>query len=169
MKLTFTTAALAALIAFSFSSCTEKKENTIQNGARLMFMREMPEANIISISQEDSIFGKHYMSTQQTEEVNGVIADVVKEVADLTAAAATGKSFTKQEKEIINLYMSMLDKTTKELKASNSKKEDFSGYLVRIDYKATTKSGESYKAERWMYMNKELTAKVRQFEFPLPR
>ena len=47
-------------------------------------------------------------------------------------------------------------------------KKEWTGWKVKIDYRAVTHHGMKYNAERWFFISRDGKAVVRTFELPLP-
>lgn len=49
-----------------------------------------------------------------------------------------------------------------------SKKGEFSGWKVRIDYSCVDAKGTPYRSERWCFIDKDGTQAYKNFDLPLP-
>ena len=49
-----------------------------------------------------------------------------------------------------------------------NEKGEWSGWKLRVDYKAKDKYGNTYRAERWLFFDKDGKAIHKSFELPLP-
>ena len=50
----------------------------------------------------------------------------------------------------------------------NTPKGEWSGWKVKIDYECVDKDGMKYRAERWVFFDREGKDVVKTFEIPLP-
>ena len=47
-------------------------------------------------------------------------------------------------------------------------KGEWSGWKLRVDYEAKDKDGDTYRAERWLFFDKDGKTIHKSFELPLP-
>ena len=78
--------------------------------------------------------------------------------------------FNPDDKYVIELAERQM-KAMSELRSTiydSDKKGEWSGWKVRVDYQAMGKNDVEYKAERWLFIDKDGKEVMRSFDIPLP-
>lgn len=127
--------------------------------------QEKPE--ILGISEPDSAFGTGYLSPKEKESMMSVMQKVTETIMKRTNNMT---EFNPDDKYVIDLAERQM-KTMSELRSTiydSDKKGEWSGWKVRVDYQAKGKNDVEYKAERWLFIDKDGKEVVRSFDIPLP-
>ena len=122
---------------------------------------------ILGISEPDSAFGTGYLSQKEKESMMTVMQKVTETIMKRTNNMT---EFNPDDKYVIDLAERQM-KAMSELRSTiydSDKKGEWSGWKVRVDYRATSHSGQDYKAERWLVIDKDGKEVVRSFDIPLP-
>ena len=122
---------------------------------------------ILGISKPDSAFGKGYLSQKEKESMMAVMQKVTQTIMKRTNNMT---EFNPDDKYVIDLAERQM-KAMSDIRSiiyESDKKEEWSGWKVRVDYKAKGKNDVEYKAERWLFIDKDGKEVVRSFEIPLP-
>ena len=125
----------------------------------------MPE--ILGVSEPDSAFGTGFLSQKEKESMMSVMQKVTESIMKRTNNMT---EFNPDDKYVIDLAERQM-KAMSELRSmiyDSDKKGEWSGWKVRVDYKAKGKNDVEYKAERWLFIDKDGKEVVRSFEIPLP-
>ena len=127
--------------------------------------QEKPE--ILGISEPDSAFGTGYLSPKEKESMMSVMQKVTETIMKRTNNMT---EFNPDDKYVIDLAERQM-KTMSELRSTiydSDKKGEWSGWKVCVDYQAKGKNDVEYKAERWLFIDKDGKEVVRSFDIPLP-
>ncbi len=122
---------------------------------------------ILGISEPDSAFGTGYLSQKEKESMMAVMQKVTETIMKRTNNMT---EFNPDDKYVIDLAERQM-KAMSEIRSTiydSDKKEDWSGWKVRVDYQAINHSSMDYKAERWLFIDKDGKKVVKSFEIPLP-
>lgn len=122
---------------------------------------------ILGISEPDSAFGTGYLSPKEKESMMSVMQKVTETIMKRTNNMT---EFNPDDKYVIDLAERQM-KTMSELRSTiydSDKKGEWSGWKVRVDYQAKGKNDVEYKAERWLFIDKDGKEVVRSFDIPLP-
>ena len=123
--------------------------------------------SITGISDPDSAFGVNYLSQHEinsmTALMQNVTAVIMERTNDMTA-------FNPDDHYVMGLaerqMKAMADLRT--MVHKTSEKGEWSGWKLRVDYEAKDKYGETYRAERWFFFDKDGKTIHKSFELPLP-
>ena len=122
---------------------------------------------ITAISEPDSAFGVNYLSQH---EVNGITAIMQSVTALIMDRTNNMTAFNPDDHYVMSLaerqMKAMADLRTMVYKTNE--KGEWSGWKLRVDYKAKDKYGNTYRAERWLFFDKDGKAIHKSFELPLP-
>ena len=160
---------VVALVAGVFlASCDqgqrlqELAESTLQQT-----VEDPGHLKVIGISEPDSAFGTAYFTMH---EVNGMIV-LMNQVSDTIMRRTNNMT----EFHPDDLYvMGMAERQMKavseirSLMHNSSKKGDWSGWKVKVDYQSRDRNGIDYRAERWFFIDKEGNHVIKTFEIPIP-
>lgn len=122
---------------------------------------------ILGISEPDSAFGTGYLSQKEKEGMMSVMQKVTETIMKRTKGMT---EFNPDDKYVIDLAERQM-KAMSELRSTiydSDKKGEWSGWKVRVDYRAKGKNDVEYKAERWLFIDKDGKEVVRSFDIPLP-
>ena len=158
----------AALVVLLTVSCDRKDRITSLAESNVLEHADcqgMPE--ILGVSEPDSAFGTCYLSQKEKEGIMAVMQKVTETIMKRTNSMT---EFNPDDKYVIDLAERQM-KAMSELRSmiyDSDKKGEWSGWKVRVDYKAKGKNDVEYKAERWLFIDKDGKEVVRSFEIPLP-
>lgn len=122
---------------------------------------------ILGISEPDSAFGKGYLSQKEKESMMAVMQKVTGTIMKRTNNMT---EFNPDDKYVIDLAERQM-KAMSDIRSiiyESDKKEEWSGWKVRVDYQTVSHSGLEYKAERWLFIDKDGESVTSSFEIPLP-
>ena len=122
---------------------------------------------ILGISEPDSAFGKGYLSQKEKESMMAVMQKVTGTIMKRTNNMT---EFNPDDKYVIDLAERQM-KAMSDIRSiiyESDKKEEWSGWKVRVDYKAKNTNSLEYKAERWLFIDKDGKSVIKSFEIPLP-
>ena len=122
---------------------------------------------ILGISEPDSAFGTGYLSPKEKESMMAVMQKVTQTIMKRTNNMT---EFNPDDKYVIDLAERQM-KAMSDIRSiiyESDKKEEWSGWKVRVDYQAVSHSGLEYKAERWLFIDKDGESVTSSFEIPLP-
>lgn len=122
---------------------------------------------ILGMSEPDSAFGKGYLSQKEKESMMAVMQKVTETIMKRTNNMT---EFNPEDKYVIDLAERQM-KAMSEIRSiiyDSDKKLEWSGWKVRVDYKGKNSNGREYKAERWLFIDKDGKSVIKSFEIPLP-
>lgn len=156
---------IAGMMALSCGNPEEKVISLATENIRLS-VDNPNDLKILGISKVDSAFGINYFTDK---ELRGLF-DITQKVTEKVMSHTENLTNFETADAIV---MSLLERQMKassevrELLTKNSKKGDFSGYKLKIDYQCTDVNGRAYKAERWFFTDKSGRQVLKTFEIPL--
>lgn len=158
-----------AFMLLAFSSCGSRtgklqdkaKENLV---ASLDYPKQL---KIMAISEPDSAFGAYYFSK---EEMKGMISVMSKVTDKLMEKTDKVKDFSQLDANTAGLARKQMNAAAEvqDVIYRNAPKGKFSGWKVKIDYQCVDRDGITYRAERWIFIDKQGENVVKSFELPLP-
>lgn len=122
---------------------------------------------ILGVSEPDSAFGSGYLSPKEKESMMAVMQKVTETIMKRTNNMT---EFNPDDKYVIDLAERQM-KAMSEIRSiiyDSDKKLEWSGWKVRVDYKAKNTNSLEYKAERWLFIDKDGKSVIKSFEIPLP-
>ena len=125
------------------------------------------QLRVLAVSEPDSAFGTGYFTK---DEVKGMLR-TMKVVTD-TIMKRTGNMsrFNPEDHYVVSLaerqMRSMVE--IRSLIMKGDKKDEFSGWKVKIDYQCVDAAGLPYRSERWCFIDKEGKQVYKSFELPIP-
>lgn len=125
------------------------------------------ELTILAETDPDSAFGTNYFSQSETR---GMMR-TMKAVGDsIMKRTHNFSEFDPTDTYVISLAQRQMSATSeiRSMLLRAGKKGDFSGWKVKIDYQSRDHNGTTYRAERWLFLDKEGRNVLRTFEIPLP-
>lgn len=123
--------------------------------------------SITAISEPDSAFGVNYLSQH---EVNGITKLMQEVTAVIMERTDNMTEFNPDDHYVMSLAERQM-KAMADLRAMVYKtnvKGEWSGWKLRVDYEAKDKDGDTYRAERWLFFDKDGKTIHKSFELPLP-
>ena len=156
------------LVMALLASCDRKARMVRLAEENIRMSVESPVGfSITGISDPDSAFGVNYLSQHEinsmTALMQNVTAVIMERTNDMTA-------FNPDDHYVMGLaerqMKAMADLRT--MVHKTSEKGEWSGWKLRVDYEAKDKYGETYRAERWFFFDKDGKTIHKSFELPLP-
>ena len=123
--------------------------------------------SITAVSEPDSAFGVNYLSQH---EVNGITKLMQEVTAVIMERTDNMTEFNPDDHYVMSLAERQM-KAMADLRAMVYKtnvKGEWSGWKLRVDYEAKDKDGDTYRAERWLFFDKDGKTIHKSFELPLP-
>ncbi len=150
------------------ASCDRKKEMV-----RLAEMNvcqgfdESTEVRIIAVSEPDSAFGTGYFTQA---EVRGLATTMQKVSEDIMKRTHDMTVFDPEDHYVMNLAERQMRAMTeiRSLIHLSGRKGDWSGWKIKVDYEAKEKDGLTYRAERWLFLDKKGKIIFKTLELPIP-
>ena len=151
-----------------FASCDGKERMAGVAEEHILRTAEHPDGLVINaVSEPDSAFGLNYLSQH---EVNSMAA-LMKQVTEVIMGRTNGmREFNPEDHYVIGLAERQMRAMT-ELRGmlyKNNEKGEWSGWKLRVDYEAKDEHGETYRAEQWLFFDKDGKTILKTFELPLP-
>ena len=122
---------------------------------------------ITAISEPDSAFGVNYLSQHEVNSITAIMQSVTAIIMERTDNMT---AFNPDDRYVMGLAERQMKAMT-ELRTmvyQTNEKGEWSGWKLRVDYKAKDKYGNNYRAERWLFFDKDGKAIHKSFELPLP-
>lgn len=156
------------LVIALLASCDRKARMAGLAEENIRMSMDSPDGfAITAISEPDSAFGVNYLSQH---EVNGITAIMQSVTALIMDRTNNMTAFNPDDHYVMSLaerqMKAMADLRTMVYKTNE--KGEWSGWKLRVDYKAKDKYGNTYRAERWLFFDKDGKAIHKSFELPLP-
>ncbi|KWW38356.1 MAG: hypothetical protein F083_2269 [bacterium F083] len=159
---------IALLAVLMMASCDSKERITSLSESDVMEHTDCQgKPEILGISEPDSAFGTGYLSQKEKESLMSVMQKVTETIMKRTNNMT---EFNPDDKYVIDLAERQM-KAMSELRSTiydSDKKGEWSGWKVRVDYQAKGKNDVEYKAERWLFIDKNGKEVMRSFDIPLP-
>ena len=158
---------------FSLAGCSnspKRKARTVAERALYAIVENPNSVKILAVSKPDSVFGREYITMEEQMSIAKAMMKVNQEVMratdgfdNINPADKTVFSLMERQMNAMSAMRSIVRmRTDKE-----SKKQPFTGWKVKIDYQAQTAEGIPYRAECWLFLDKEATCVVKSFEIPI--
>ena len=125
------------------------------------------QLKIITISEPDSAFGIHYFTPK---EVKGMVLMMQKVSESIMKRTNNMTEFNPGDHYVMELAERQMRAMT-EIRAmihKSGNKGNWSGWKIKIDYEAMNEHGIPYRAERWIFLDKEGKSIFNTFEIPIP-
>lgn len=160
---------MALLATLMFSSCQSSKSEMVYRAKQnLEASLDYPkQLKVIAHTEPDSAFGITYFTRK---EITGMlkVMDVVtkqlmaktKDINDISNVDVYTAALMRRQMNAATDVQTMIFK--------NVPKGKWSGWKVKIDYECVDKDGIKYRAERWVFFDKEGKNVIKTFEIPLP-
>lgn len=151
-----------------FISCNRKARMAGLAEENIRMSVESPDGfSITAISEPDSAFGVNYLTQHEVNSVTALMQSVTAVIMERTNNMT---AFNPDDHYVMSLaerqMKAMADLRTMVYKTND--KGEWSGWKVRVDYEAKDKYGETYRAERWLFFDKDGKTIHKSFELPLP-
>lgn len=151
-----------------FTSCNRKARMAGLAEENICMSVESPDGfSITAISEPDSAFGVNYLSQHEVNSVTALMQSVTAVIMERTNNMT---AFDPDDHYVMSLaerqMKAMADLRTMVYKTNE--KGEWSGWKIRVDYEAKDKYGETYRAERWLFFDKDGKTIHKSFELPLP-
>lgn len=151
-----------------FTSCNRKARMAGLAEENICMSVESPDGfSITAISEPDSAFGVNYLTQHEVNSVTALMQSVTAVIMERTNNMT---AFNPDDHYVMSLaerqMKAMADLRTMVYKTNE--KGEWSGWKVRVDYEAKDKYGETYRAERWLFFDKDGNTIHKSFELPLP-
>ena len=125
------------------------------------------QLKIIAISEPDSAFGIHYFTPK---EVKGMVLMMQKVSESIMKRTNNMTEFNPGDYYVMELAERQM-RAMAEIRAmihKSGNKGNWSGWKIKIDYEAMNEHGIPYRAERWIFLDKEGKNIFNTFEIPIP-
>lgn len=124
---------------------------------------DRPETvEIINFSKADSIFGRNYVNEDEKVEIAMILMKAGQKLMP--------DSLDFDDPRFSELVDRQMKASTvlRTLMTPNEPTQNHTGWRVKIEYKARTKSDMPYHAEMWFILDKDADCVLNTFEIPLP-
>lgn len=162
-KLFFMTLAMLLLVA-----CDKKEEMAKLAEMNIRQTVEYPKyLKIIGISEPDSAFGTSYFTQK---EIQGMMTVMQQVSEDIMKRTKNMTEFNPDDHYVIDMaerQMQAMSEIRSMVRQANGKGQ-WSGWKIKVDYQARNRHGLDYRAERWLFLDKEGKTVFKTFELPLP-
>lgn len=160
---------IIALAALMLAACASKKRGYVNRAvqnleASLDYPKQM---KIIATSDADSAFGVNYFTPAEmrgmlniTGKVTKILSDKTNNLTDMSKLDPYTANLMQRQMRAISDIQSMVYRGTP--------KGEWSGWKVKIDYECVDKFNVKYRAERWVFLDRDGKEIVKTFEIPLP-
>ena len=132
---------------------------------------DCPESvNIKAVSKADSIFGRDYVTTEESMNIAMAMLKINEKVMEATDDMENFDFKDSSVSALMERQMSSLTalRSLVSFKAPDDKtRKPFNGWKVKIEYEAKNEDGTPYRSEYWFILDKEATCVVNSFEIPL--
>ena len=125
------------------------------------------QLKIIAVSEPDSAFGIHYFTQK---EVRGMMLMMQKVSESIMERTNNMTEFNPDDHYVIELAERQM-RAMAEIRSMIHRsvgKGEWSGWKIKVDYEAGNKDGVPYRAERWLFLDKEGKNIYNTFEIPIP-
>lgn len=150
-------------------SCSPSKSGMVHKAKQnLEASLDYPkQLKLTAHTEPDSAFGVNYFTRK---EITGMlkVLDVV--TKNLMAKTQGVTDISNADVYTVNLMRRQMNAATEvqSMIFKNTPKGEWSGWKVKLDYESVDKDGMKYRAERWVFFDREGKDVVKTFEIPLP-
>ena len=150
-------------------SCSPSKSGMVHKAKKnLEASLDYPkQLKLTAHTEPDSAFGVNYFTRK---EITGMlkVMDVV--TKNLMAKTQGVTDISNADVYTVNLMRRQMNAATEvqSMIFKNTPKGEWSGWKVKLDYECVDKDGMKYRAERWVFFDREGKDVVKTFEIPLP-
>lgn len=161
--------ALAVSAAIMLCCCTSKEEKMQETAKEnLIASLDYPkQLKITAISAPDSAFGTTYFTDKETQGMMRVMGSITRHLMDKTRGMENPENMDAYTSALLRRQMNAISEL-RGMMDGRTRKGEWSGWKVKIDYSCKDASGIPYKAERWVFLDKKGNNVVKTFEIPLP-
>ena len=160
---------MGTILLLSVSSCTNSQHRTAELAkSHLEQSVDNPkQLKIISISDPDSVFGTTYFTGQEQKNIMIIMGQVTKSIMKRTN---NFENFNADDAYVIDLAGRQMraNSEIRELLLNQTNNREWTGWKVKVDFQAMNHTGLEYKAERWYFINKDVSQVIKTLELPLP-
>lgn len=160
-----------AVIAFLYFANDPKGRAKALATEALQHTVENPESlRIIAISKPDSVFGRQYITSDEQLNITMAMMKVGETLMDRTENLEKIDFTDSDMSELMERQMSCMSAIRGLVGSDNlseTKKQPFSGWKIKIEYEATSRKGSPYRSEYWFILDKEAKCVIKSFEIPL--
>ena len=160
---------MGTILLLSVSSCTNSQHRTAELAkSHLEQSVDNPkQLKIISISDPDSVFGTTYFTGQEQKNIMIIMGQVTKNIMKRTN---NFENFNTDDAYVIDLAGRQMraNSEIRELLLNQTNNREWTGWKVKVDFQAMNHTGLEYKAERWYFINKDVSQVIKTLELPLP-
>lgn len=162
-RMFFMTMAMLLLVA-----CDKREQMAKLAETNIRQSVEYPEhLKIMGISEPDSAFGTSYFTQK---EIQGMMTVMRKVSEDIMRRTRNMTEFNPDDHYVIDMaerQMRAMTEIRSMVRQANGKGK-WSGWKIKVDYQARNRHGLDYRAERWLFLDKEGKTVFKTFELPLP-
>lgn len=125
------------------------------------------QLKILAVSEPDSAFGTNFFSQN---EVQGMVMIMQKVSEEIMRRTNNMTEFNPNDRDVMFLAERQMRAMAeiRPLIRGSKQKGEWSGWKIKVDYEAINKDGLSYKAERWMFLDKDGRNIFNTIEIPIP-
>ena len=160
---------MGTILLLSVSSCTDSQHKVAELAkSHLEQSVDNPkQLKIISISDPDSVFGTTYFTGQEQKNIMIIMGQVTKNIMKRTN---NFENFNTDDAYVIDLAGRQMraNSEIRELLLNQTNNREWTGWKVKVDFQAVNHTGLEYKAERWYFINKDVSQVIKTLELPLP-
>lgn len=125
------------------------------------------QLKILAVSEPDSAFGTNFFSQN---EIQGMVMIMQKVSEEIMRRTNNMTEFNPNDRDVMFLAERQMRAMAeiRPLIRGAKQKGEWSGWKIKVDYEAINKNGLSYKAERWMFLDKDGRNIFKTIEIPIP-
>ncbi len=151
------------------ASCHSPKEKMVSMAKQnLEASLDYPkQLKITANTEPDSAYGVNYFTRKEITGMLKVMDVVTRQLMSKTNGV---NDISKADPYTVNLMRRQMSAATdvQTMIFKNVPKGEWSGWKVKIDYECADKDGLKYRAERWVFFDREGKNVIKTFEIPLP-
>lgn len=155
------------LLTISCSNVEQKAVELATENLKLS-VENSEQLKVLGVSKVDSAFGVNYFTPNEIRSIFEVTKNVTEKIMRQTGNLMQLENADVATMALIERQMKASTEVRSLLSKADSKKGDFSGYKLKIDYQSQDMNGTVYKAERWFFIDKDGNQVLKTFELPLP-
>ena len=125
------------------------------------------QLKIIAVSEPDSAFGIHYFTPKEVKGMMLMMQQVSESIMKRTNNMTEFNPDDHYVMELAERQMRAMTEIRTMIRQTGNKGE-WSGWKIKVDYEARNKDGLPYKAERWLFLDKDGKNIFNTFEIPIP-
>ena len=151
-------------------SCRPTERAVKSAKCALLASTDNPESvKIVSVSKPDSVFGKNFITDEEKMNLTIAMMKVNEKVMSLTSNLENFDDDSPEVRELMERQVSSMSVLRGILPSTviQQKKPKFKGWKVKINYRATSESGNTYESEYWCFIDKTGNHVITSFEIPI--